>query len=126
MPRTSTKRRAMKVNPLDLLVPKGNVHAAMHASKHGLAPAGTTPRPEKRVRPRVVKERLTVHVPVELADACKDAVVALAGPPLRLTLAALAEAALRRELERLQREHAKGKPFPKRSGELKGGRPIGT
>lgn len=127
MPRTSTKRRAMGENPLDMLVPaKGNVRAAMQVSRRKLAPAGTTPRPEKRVRPRVTKERLTVHVPAELADACKDAVVALSGPPLRLTLAHLAEAALRRELDRLQREHTKGKPFPKRAAELKGGRPIGT
>jgi hypothetical protein len=121
----ATKRRTIGDNPLDALVPtRGNARAAMQASRRKLAPAGTTPRPEKRVR--VTKKRLTVHVPVELVDAVKDAVVALSGPPLRLTLAHLAEAALRRELERLQKEHAKGKPFPKRTSELKGGRPIGT
>lgn len=121
--KTATKRHAMGENPLDALVPtRGDARAATKASRRGLEPAGTTPRPE--LPPRVVKERFTVHVPVDLVDLVKDAVVALSGPPLRLTLAGLAETALRRELERLQKEHNRGKAFPKRAGELKGGRPI--
>ena len=123
MPRTSTKRHAMGENPLDFLVPtKGDTATAMRASRRGLEPAGTTPRPV--AAPRVVKERLTVHVPVDVVDVVKDCVVALSGPPLRLTLAGFAEQALRHELERLQKEHNRGKAFPKRDGELKGGRPI--
>lgn len=123
MARIGTKRHAMGENPLDALVPtRGDTAAAMRASRRGLEPAGTTPRPTPA--PRVVKERLTVHVPVDVVDEVKDAVVALSGPPLRLTLAAFAENALRHELERLQKEHNRGKAFPKRSGELKGGRPI--
>ena len=123
MARTSTKRHAMGENPLDLLVPtKGNTAAAMRASRRGLERAGTTPKPQPV--PRVTKDRLTVHVPVDLVDVVKDAVVALSGPPLRLTLAGFAETALRTYLERLQKEHNHGKAFAKRSGELKGGRPI--
>jgi hypothetical protein len=52
--------------------------------------------------------------------------VALSGPPHRLTLASFADAALRLELERLQKAENKGKPFPKRESELRGGRPIGS
>lgn len=37
-----------------------------------------------------------------------------------------AENALRRELKRLQRAENKGKRFPKRESELRGGRPIGS
>jgi len=51
-------------------------------------------------------------------------VVFLAGPPARLTLAGLAETALRRELERLKKTHNGGKAFPRREAELRGGRPV--
>ena len=39
-------------------------------------------------------------------------------------LAAFAEEALMRKLERIQKEHDKRKPFPRRNGDLKGGRPT--
>ncbi len=74
--------------------------------------------------PKIGKERLTVHLPVDLIDRAKNAVVALSGPPTRLTLAGFAEGAFLRELERLEAEHRRGKAFPPREGELKGGRPI--
>lgn len=52
--------------------------------------------------------------------------VALSGPPDRLTLARLAENALQRELQRLTRTKNQGKPFPRFDGKLVGGRPIGS
>lgn len=72
------------------------------------------------------KVRATFHLSQELFDEVRDAVVALSGPPLRLTLAAFAESALKAELKRLEKAENDGKPFPERSGELKGGRPIGS
>ena len=78
------------------------------------------PEPEGRI----AKQRLTVHVPVDLVDEAKNAIVALSGPPHRLTLAAFAEAAIRRELARLRKANNAGKAFAKRSGELRGGRPL--
>lgn len=72
------------------------------------------------------KVRATFHLPADLVDECRNAVVWLAGPPERLTMARLAEIALRGELDRLRRKHTKGKPFPPRSEELRGGRPIGS
>lgn len=71
------------------------------------------------------KVRATFHLPAELLEECRDAVVHLSGPPVRLTLAALAQQALVRELARLRRKYEAGKRFPKRQSELRGGRPIG-
>jgi len=126
MPRTknAVRRRAtIGADPLDALVP---VRAASKASRRGLAPAGTTPRPEPRPRPKPSKVRATFHLPEELVSEARDAVVYLSGPPVRLTLAVLAETALRRELERLKKAHNGGKPFPRHGAPLRGGRPIGS
>jgi len=41
-------------------------------------------------------------------------------------MARLAENALRSELDRLREKYTKGKPFPERTEELRGGRPIGS
>ena len=70
------------------------------------------------------KMKLTVLVPKEIAAMARDAVLALSGPPARLTLACLAENALRNEIERLQKRYHQGKPFPSYKGVLRGGRPI--
>ena len=72
------------------------------------------------------KTKLTILVPDDLAEEARNTVVALSGPPLRLTLAQLAENALRAEIDRLRRKHNQGKPFPAHGSTLKGGRPIGT
>ena len=89
------------------------------ANQRGGSGKGTSQAPT-----RAQKVRATFHLPADLFEECWNAVVALSGPPLRLTLAAFAENALRDELERMQKQQNKGKPFPKRAGELRGGRPI--
>jgi hypothetical protein len=78
--------------------------------------------PPAAAPPRAV--RATFHLPAELVEAAKNAVVALSGPPLRLTLAGLVRDALARELERLQKAHHGGKPWPARTAPLVGGRPL--
>lgn len=101
-------------NPLDAVLP-GRV-----AKKPTKAlPVANEPK-------RAAKVRATFHLSEELFNAVRDAVVSLSGPPHRLTLAAFAENALRRELERLQKAENKGRAFPKRDSELRGGRPIGS
>lgn len=130
MPRTKTpppKRRAtIGENPLDSLF-TGSAKAATKAKRRGLAPAGSTPRLEAPPKPkRPPKVRATFHLPADLFEECRDAVVALSGPPVRLTLATMAEDALRRELDRLKKEHNRGKSFQKRDEPLRGGRPIGS
>lgn len=91
------KRRTIGTNPLDAVIPT-----------HG----------EEKAPRRVVKERLTVHLPVDLIDRIKNAVYWTPG----LTLAGLAEEALTVAVEKLERE--RGEPFPPRRAELKGGRPL--
>lgn len=87
------------------------------------APSPEPPAVKGRHSPKV---RATFHIPVDLLDQARDAVVHLSGPPLRLTLAALAERALRAELERLKQAHTAGLDFPRYGERLKGGRPVGS
>ncbi len=78
-------------------------------------------------RARATKVRCTFNLPRELMEEARDTVVALAGPPHRLTLAKLAENALRSELERLRGERTgsgRDKPFPERAEGVRTGRPI--
>jgi hypothetical protein len=70
------------------------------------------------------KARATFHISVELLDELRDVVVALSGPPDRLTLTDFAESALRREVERLRRVHLSGKAFARRTEPIRRGRPI--
>lgn len=70
------------------------------------------------------KVRATLYLPAEVLDEARNAVAHLSRAPLRLTLAGLAESALRAELARLKDRHNQGKDFPPRQSELKGGRPI--
>jgi hypothetical protein len=76
---------------------------------------------------RPAKVRATFHLPEELMNEARNTVVALSGPPHRLTLAKLAENALRNEIERLKKERggrSRGKDFPQREDEVRTGRPI--
>jgi hypothetical protein len=71
--------------------------------------------------------RATFHLPEELLNELRNTVVALSGPPDRLTMSRLAESALRREIERLRRERkgrGRGKSYPQRNGEVTRGRPV--
>jgi len=108
------KKKAIGDNPLDALVPAGNVPAAVKASTRGLS---TTPPTPTRREKGPEKERLTVHVSVKLADRARNAVYWTPG----LTLARLAEEALEDALNAL--EPKRGSVFPPRKEDLKGGRP---
>ncbi len=114
MKATAKTRSRMGANPLDAILP------GKDAPK---TPAPLAVVPETK---RAAKVRATFHLSEDLFEAVRDAVVALSGPPHRLTLASFAEDALRHELEKLQKAEHKGKPFPKRESELRGGRPIGS
>ncbi len=77
--------------------------------------------------PRYTKVRATFNLPYQLMEEARDTVVALSGPPHRLTLAKLVETALRAELDRLRAERGgrlKHRQFPARTEELRAGRPI--
>lgn len=102
-----------KNNPLDTVVPHSNL--------------SRTDTEESQQDPEVssaneyakdTKERLTVHLPKPLIDRVKNAVYWTPG----LTLASLGQRALEAEVERMEQE--RGEPFPSRTEELRGGRPM--
>jgi post-segregation antitoxin (ccd killing protein) len=68
--------------------------------------------------------RATLYVPQDLLEEARDAAFHLAGFPARLTLTQIVDDALRAELRRLREEYNAGASFPRRSSDLKGGRPI--
>jgi hypothetical protein len=68
--------------------------------------------------------RATLYVASDVLDEARNAAVYLAGYPAHLTLTRLVDNALRAELQRLRDQYHGGQPFPARSAELKGGRPI--
>lgn len=115
--RSAAKSRSrIGANPLDAVLSSKPTKKAKPLS---VAEEETKPK-------KAAKVRATFHLSEDLFEVVRDAVVALSGPPHRLTLASFAENALRRELERVQKVENKGKPFPKRESELRGGRPIGS
>ena len=138
----STKRRQVIGNdPLDaLLSPRAPAPKPKPVDVVEAPPARRTKRAAPTTRPakptpspapaapasKSRSTRATFHLPTDLLDQARDAVVALSGPPVRLTLAGMVQTAIRTELERLEKAHNKGKPFPRRDYDLKGGRPIGS
>ncbi len=70
------------------------------------------------------KVRATLYLPLEVLEEARDATVHLAGFPARMTLTKLVESALRTELQRLKDQYNEGMEFPRRTEDLKGGRPI--
>lgn len=70
------------------------------------------------------KKRETFLIPEELADAMRNAIVHLSGPPLYYTLAEFGEHAIRSYIAQLEREHHEGQPFPRRPRAVRQGRPL--
>jgi hypothetical protein len=70
------------------------------------------------------KVRATLYLSADVLDEARNATVHLAGYPARLTLAKLADNALRAELKRLKELYNHGQDFPPRDADLQGGRPI--
>ncbi len=103
------KRKTIGDNPLDAVIPVGLGAPA--------SPVGTAPARAAKPK-RVTKERLTVHLPVELINRVKNAVYWTPG----LTLASLAEKALAQRVDEL--EATRGEAYPQREQELRGGRPL--
>lgn len=118
MGRPRSARQSIGENPLDVLLTSSN--------KKTPGPPPPPPSNGKGSTPSGETTRATFHLPVELLEEARDAVVALSGPPVRLTLTKLAESAFKAELERLKRKHHNGEPFPTRDESLRVGRPIGA
>lgn len=102
------KRRSIGVNPLDDMISSPPVSHAVESKGDR-----TTQKALKQN-----KLRLTVQVHSEVLERVKNAVYWTPG----LTLAALAEEALIKAVDALEKKC--GKEFPTRAEELKGGRPL--
>jgi hypothetical protein len=70
------------------------------------------------------RTKITVELPADLVEECRNAVVYLSGPPDRLTLAGLIADAIREKLDRLRILRNTGEPFPQRDSRLREGRPL--
>jgi len=92
-----------------------------------LAPLDKPPKASKastakpKAKPKV---RATYYLSKEVADRARNAATALMGPPSFETLAAIVERGVAAEVKRLEKTHNKGKPFPVRADELRGGRRL--
>lgn len=71
------------------------------------------------------KRVFSTHLPPALIEEIRDCVVALSGPPDRLTVSTMVEAALRRELTHRKRKAGR-KVFPRRRRPVRSGRPVET
>ena len=97
------KRQTLAADPLDAVVPTKGSRKAQEAPR---GPA------------RVAKERLTIHITVDLVERVKNAVYWTPG----LTLAGFAEEALLEAVGKAEKLHRGA--FEKRKANLKGGRPM--
>lgn len=118
-PRAPTK--PLEASPRPEPEPETRAHVAPVPTR---APKAAKASPE--LAAKAMHVRATFHLPADLLDEARDVVVALSGPPVRLTLAGMVQNAIRSELERLRKAHNRGKPFARRDYDLKGGRPIGS
>lgn len=94
-------------NPLDAVVPLRRDEPPQAEREAEAAPT-----------PKLVKERVTFQLPVDLIERARDVVYWTPGA----TMAALMETALTDHLAKLE-EH-RGHPFQRRNGALRTGRPI--
>jgi phage I-like protein len=72
------------------------------------------------------KKALSTQVSAEVLDEVRSCVVALSGPPDRLTISSLVEQALRQEIQRLRIRKNRGEPFSAKHEGLRTGRPVGS
>lgn len=109
-------------------LPYNPVADRMRSMITGAPVSGAEPtQPAQRDEPtKPTYLRASFQVPQELLRDIRDAVIALSGPPERLTMARFAEEAFRRELRRLETVHNGGKPFEPTDRVVRVGRPVGT
>lgn len=108
------KKKTIGVNPLDSLIPPNP--ATIPNGRSSQASASFDDEEEKQQK--TIKERLTVHLPIDLIERVKNVVYWTPG----LTLAGLAEEAFAEAVATMEKK--RGEPYPPRKENLKGGRPM--
>lgn len=122
---SSILRDAFGPEPVPSQSPKSPAHRRAKEEPASFSRGPSKLRPRSDMAPeRPLKVKVPFNLPRELAEELRDAVFALSGPPHCLSLAALAEKALRAELARLRGAANEGHRFAPRSGSLKPGRRI--
>ena len=118
------RRSTIGADPLDAFLPPAVPKVPEPPREHKTEEKAVEP-PSEPVVPHAGKTmKVTYNIPEELVEETRNAVKALSGPPLHLTLSSLVESALRRELARLRTEHNGRRPFEGPGTALRGGRPI--
>ena len=118
----STALQSLRDNPQPLLAlgAKGKILPLDYLSTLGIEPeAGPVKAREPKQGGKI---RMAFNLPRELCERARNTVWHLSDV-LSLNLSNLAESTLERELKRLEKKHNDGKPFPRRQGRLRGGRP---
>ena len=121
------RRSTIGADPLDAFLPPAVPKVPEPPREHKTEEKAVEPpsKPDVPHAGKTVKAvKVTYNVPEELVEETRNAVKALSGPPLHLTLSSLVESALRRELARLRTEHNGRRPFEGPGTALRGGRPI--
>jgi len=88
------------------------------------SPPRISPSPAPSSEATPTKVRATILVDAESFERARDAVVALSGPPDRMTLSSFTAAAFDMYVKHLQDARNRGRRFPRRESDLKGGRPL--
>jgi len=81
--------------------------------------------PRAGVSERIGPVRVSFMIEPDLLERARNAAYALRVLDPPPTLARLLEDGARHEVERLERKHHKGRPFPARKGALRPGRRVG-
>lgn len=115
--KTKARRKTIAADPLDALVPAGKKTPPRRRAEDPV---------EAKVAKLPPRLRATFQLRQDLLDRLRNVAYWLSGPPARLSLTRIVEEGVLRELERLEKVHHKGKPFPQREDELRGGRPVGS
>jgi hypothetical protein len=71
--------------------------------------------------PSETSQRYSITLPLSVLDAFKNAVIALSGPPLFLSVSDAGTQAIQQFTAALERDYNEGKPFPKRAREPRPG-----
>lgn len=71
-------------------------------------------RKAREPREKTIVVPIAVRVSVDLYERFMNAVYALSGPPHNLRYASTIRGAIEREVQRLERKHNDGRPFPPR------------
>ena len=118
--RAPKSRRALGDDPLDAVIPGSGASNSQRQQQRTTGSEPAAARSAGSAPAAVQKTRATFHLPIALLEEARDVVYWVPG----LTMANLAEEALKREIRRIKEVRNAGEDFPPRESDLKRGRPV--